>query len=297
MRVANYEYSEQIGQGAFGTVFKGRNVNTGELVVVKTEPYRVKFSSLKHESTILNLLYSKSCRNVPPTYWYGINEITQHRVFVMPHYSETLEAILQKSIASESTVPLQNGTIHIMRNVMRSAVLILKSVHDNYVVHRDIKPANWMIHRNELILIDFGLATFYVDSNEKHIERPLQAKTHIIGSPKYASWNIHCGEEYSRRDDLMSLIYIGLRCFGGSLFESSCSNRFEDVGPNTELAHPRNQWFKNQKTLEAVLLKSASWPELAKFAEMVYALSFQERPDYNDLSELFCRKNDINTLH
>jgi len=282
MRVANYEYSEQIGQGAFGMVFKGRNVNTGEVVVVKTEPYSVKFSTLKHESTILNLLYSKSCRNVPPTYWYGINETSQHRVFVMPYYDETLESLIQKSSCCNQTV---------FQNIMRSAILILKSVHDNYVVHRDIKPANWMIRRDELILIDFGLATFYVDSTEKHIERPAQTKTHIIGSPKYASWNIHCGEEYSRRDDLISMVYVGLRCLG-TIDSTSQINSFDDnnVSANTELTHPRNQWFKSQKALDAVLMKAASWPELAKFAEMVYALSFQERPSYKELSELFCGK-------
>jgi hypothetical protein len=282
MRVANYEYSEQIGQGAFGMVFKGRNVNTGEVVVVKTEPYSAKFSTLKHESTILNLLYSKSCRNVPPTYWYGINETSQHRVFVMPYYDETLETLIQKSGGYNPTI---------FQNIMRSAILILKSVHDNYVVHRDIKPANWMIRRDELILIDFGLATFYVDSTEKHIERPAKTKTHIIGSPKYASWNIHCGEEYSRRDDLISMVYVGLRCVGTIDESSSQINSLDDnVAANTELTHPRNQWFKRQKVLDAVLMKAADWPELAKFAEMVYALSFQERPPYKELSELFCRK-------
>jgi hypothetical protein len=282
MRVANYEYSEKIGQGAFGTVFKGRNVNTGELVVVKTEPYNVKFSSLKHESTILNLLYSKSCRNVPPTYWYGVNETSQHRVFVMPYYDETLESLVQKSDSSHKTV---------FQNIMRSAILILKSVHDNYVVHRDIKPANWMIRRDELVLIDFGLATFYVDSNEKHIECPQKTKTHLVGSPKYASWNVHCGEEYSRRDDLMSLVYIGLWFMSRSDDAVFRMNMFEDCAlENSELTHPRNQWFKKQKSLEVVLLKASVWPELAKFAEIVYGLSFQERPGYNELSELFARK-------
>lgn len=281
MRVANYEYSEQIGQGAFGMVFKGHNVNTGEVVVVKTEPYNVKFSTLKHESTILNLLYSKSCRNVPPTYWYGINETSQHRVVVMPYYDETLETLIKKSRGCNQTV---------FQNIMRSAILILKSVHDNYVVHRDIKPANWMIRRDELILIDFGLATFYVDSNEKHIERPAKTKTHIIGSPKYASWNIHCGEEYSRRDDLISMVYVGLRCVG-TIESPSQINSFDDnVTANTELTHPRNQWFKSQKALDAVVMKTGAWPELVKFAEMVYALSFQERPHYKELSDLFCIK-------
>lgn len=275
MRVANYEYAEKIGQGAFGTIFKGRNVKTGEAVVVKTEPLDTPFSTLKHESTILNLLYSKSCRNIPPTYWYGLSD-NGHRVFVMPFYEETLEDLL-----------LKTADVRVCCNVMRSAILILKSVHDKYVVHRDIKPANWMIRRNELVLIDFGLASFYVDAEERHIEP--SKKAHIIGSPKWASWNVHCGEEYSRRDDLLSVVYIGMFCLEKRGMFCPSSVRFQTMPfvDDAALNHPRNLWLKDQKTLESVLKKTEQWSALKQFANKVYDLSFHERPSYDEYAELF----------
>jgi len=272
MRVANYEYAEKIGQGAFGTIYKGRNVKTGEYVVIKTEPRDVEFSTLKHESTILNLLYSKSCRNIPPTYWYGMsNDGT--RVFVMPLYEETLETLI-----------LKTNDIRAFCNIMRSTILILKSIHDKYVIHRDIKPANWMIRRNELVLIDFGLASFYVDAEERHIEP--SKKTHIIGSPKWASWNVHCGEEYSRRDDLLSVLYIGMFCL---------EKRDLFVPPNFQqthldnllLNHPRNLWFKEQKSANSVFVKTGKWSALKQFADHIYNLSFHERPSYKEYADLF----------
>ena len=274
MRVANYEYAEKIGQGAFGTIFKGTNIKTGEAVVVKTEPLDTPVSTLKHESTILNLLYSKSCRNIPPTYWYGVSNVERHRVFVMPFYEETLETLL-----------LKTEDIRAFCNVMRSAILILKSVHDKYVVHRDIKPANWMIRRNELVLIDFGLAAFYVDAEERHIAP--SKKTHIIGSPKWASWNVHCGEEYSRRDDLLSVLYIGMFCLEKrGLFSLSGFQQIQ-VSDDAALDHPRNLWLKRQKTLELVLNKTEKWPALNQFASKVYNLSFHERPSYKEYADLF----------
>ena len=273
MRVANYEYAEQIGQGAFGTIYKGRNMKTGEAVVVKTEPQDAPFSTLKHESTIMNLLYSKSCRNIPPTYWYGLSD-AGHRVFVMPFYEETLETLL-----------LKTEDVRVFCNVMRSAILILKSVHDKYVVHRDIKPANWMIRRNELVLIDFGLAAFYVDAEERHIEP--SKKTHIIGSPKWASWNVHCGEEYSRRDDLLSVLYIGMFCLEKrGLFSASAFQQIQG-SDDAALDHPRNLWLKLQKTLEFVSKKTEKWSALKQFADKVYNLSFQERPSYDEYAKLF----------
>ncbi len=274
--MANYEYYEKIGQGAFGIIYKGNNIRTGEPVVIKTESMNVEFSTLKHESTILNILYSKFCRNIPPTYWYGtISEPTNQRVLVMPFYKESLETFIPKS--------KQNAA-----NIMRSAISILNHIHDKYVVHRDIKPANFMIHNDELILIDFGLASFYVDSNEKHILPAAIKHSHIIGTPKYASLHIHCGEVYSRRDDLMSVIYIGLfLMYGKSLWTPPPHQTTFDNPDKSMTSHPLNQWFKMQKSIENVLRVSSDWTELHKFTEKVYALSFQERPSYNEYSKIF----------
>jgi len=283
MKIANYEYQEKIGQGAFGIIYKGHNIRTGEAVVIKTEPLNVEFSSIKHESTILNILYSKHCRNIPPTYWYGTIADPPSRILVMPFYEESLEIFPVDTISTAS-------------NIMRSAISILNHIHDKYVVHRDIKPANFMIHNDELVLIDFGLAAFYVDSEERHIQPANPKKRHIIGTPKYASLNIHGGEEYSRRDDLMSMIYVGLfLLYGPSLWS--------DVPPNTlntqntpnqnsdksDITHPLNKWFESQKNREDILTLSSDWKQLQIFAENVYRLSFQERPSYKEYIELFAK--------
>jgi serine/threonine protein kinase len=278
MFIANYEYSEIIGQGAFGLVYKGRNMKTGEPVVVKTEPQSIQFSSLKHETNILNILYSKSCRNIPPTYWYGTTSIPKHyRVLVMPFYEESLIDIQT------------NVNIQTISNIMRSAITIIHHIHDNYVVHRDMKPANFMIHNNELVLIDFGLASFYVDSNGRHIPCAVPKKTSIVGTPKYVSWNVHCGEEYSRRDDLLSIVYIGLfLIYGDGLWSNIPA--FQSEYEKSCIFHPRNQWFKRQKELSYILpLIAGKWDEFAYFTEKVYGLSFQERPSYKEYIELFSK--------
>jgi casein kinase 1 len=238
MQFANYEYEEKIGQGAFGTIYKGRNIRTGEKVVMKTEAQHIDFSSLKHESNILNLLYSKSCRNIPPIYWYGIIDNPSRRILVMPFYNESLEQFALTTKMNKTT----------RSNIMRSAISILQHIHDKYVVHRDLKPANFMIHNDELILIDFGLASFYVDSNERHISSATTKRLHIIGTPKYVSWNVHCGEEYSRRDDLMSLVYIGLYLiYGAELWKPTTVSFSGKDAEKALIMHPLNQWFKTQR--------------------------------------------------
>ena len=285
MRIAQYEYSEKIGQGSFGIIYKGVNVKTGEKVVVKTEPYDIEYSSLKHESTIMNMLYSKSCRSIPPTYWYGVNFPTKERIMILPMYQETLEQFMLKTNKRNSVSNEYCG------NIMRSAIRVLSHIHGRYVVHRDIKPANWMLNNQELILIDFGMASFYVDSSTDHLPPVSSPKSSIIGTPKYASWNIHCGEEYSRRDDLMSLVYIGLFIVYGENLWPIPSAITESVGgcENHYRMNPVNQWFKLNKELPMILeIVTEKWPELAEFAKLAYATEFKDIPDYEAMEELFC---------
>ena len=286
MKIAQYEYSEKLAQGSFGVVYKGKNAKTGERVVVKTEPYGVEFSTIRHESTIMNLLYSKSCRSIPPTYWYGIVPETNERILVMPMYQESIEELASKNQGRTSKQYCQN--------IMRSAIRILGHIHSKYVVHRDIKPANWMINRDELMLIDFGLATFYVDAAETHLPPANPPKTSIIGTPKYASWNIHCGEEYSRRDDLMSVVYVGLFLLRGSSLWSSSEFSSSYDHDKTALSNPLNQWLKTQKTLDKITdISAEEWPELAEYARRVYAITFDETPNYESLEELFSQQKTI----
>jgi len=280
-RVANYEYSDKIGEGAFGVVYKGRNVRSGERVVIKMEPLdkSVLFSALKHESTILNLLYSKSRGGTPPTYWYGTIVNPDRRILVMPFYTESLAAFVH------NTRRIDIATVY---RIYCSAISTLSYIHDKYVVHRDIKPANWMIHNDELILIDFGLASFYVDSDERHVLEATPKKQHLIGTPKYASWNIHCGEEYSRRDDLISMLYVGMFLLGsGELW--TANTRDEDTEEDrTSITHPLNQWFKYQKHLSNIKqIIPPQYEEVIVFAENIYSLSFQERPSYKNYIDLF----------
>jgi casein kinase 1 len=281
MRIAQYEYSEKIGQGSFGTIYKGKNINTGENVVVKTEPYDIEYSSIRHESVIMNMLYSKYCRSIPPTYWYGIIPDSNERVLVMPMYQESLEDFVLKF---QGRIRMSN---EYRCNIMRSMIRILGHIHSKYVVHRDVKPANWMIHRDELMLIDFGMASFYVDSEENHLKPANPLKTCMIGTPKYASLNVHGGEEYSRRDDLMSVVYIGLfMLYGSNLWSNPPA-----ILPGTDktaLSNTLNMWFKTQKSLDLVLEMTANqWPELSEFANVVYGTKFDETPDYAVLENMF----------
>lgn len=271
MNIGKYRVVEKLGQGKFGAVYKGVHAKTGANVAVKLESAASNTHSLvrvlKHETTILNHLYSKQVRNIPPVLAYG--KIGQYTYLVMPFYDTSLHAFLQ--------------TPSFWCTFLKSAIQIMDHIHAHYVVHRDLKPDNWMIRDSELILIDFGMATFYVDEREKHVlPTSTDTKMHMVGTPKYASIHVHEGHEYTRRDDLISLAYIALWFLNPDVFSTKV-----DVG-NTDYAtthrfHPSNQWLYSQKQLDAMTQLPGMPDALYNYIRDVYELSFSESPDYGKL--------------
>jgi serine/threonine protein kinase len=282
MRISKkYELIRLLGKGTFGSVYQGKHVKTGELVAVKLEK-NDQSRVLKHETTILNYLYSKSCRNIPPVHMYGIVDV--YAYLVMPFYEDTFESFIQS-----------NSVRNTFTAFFSSAIRILGNIHKHGVVHRDIKPDNWMIHGNQLVLIDFGLATFYIDGQGQH-HSPSQ-KTNIIGTPKYVSVHVHEGCEYSRRDDLISLAYIGMYIVFKDEFD--WNTPFREM--SLDISHESNVHLRQAKQLDSVLrLIPETFVELAKYIESVYSLGFEETPDYDQLANLFLQtqsaENDINDI-
>lgn len=286
-----YSIIKRIGGGEFGQVYAGKNERTGEIVAIKLEPSSHQINILKRESTILNFLYSKLCRNVPPVYWFGNYGDTQVAM-VLPYYADELTS---------------DGALDKM-TFLRSAVQILRQIHQHGVVHRDIKPANWMLRTGktvakELILIDFGLAAFVdpgPESGPESCPGPESADVdrdrrgyNIVGTPKFASRFVHCGHEYQKRDDLISALYLAMWLHHGdtmwdSIVELEGEEDKQEIGyieisldsgseseseSKTHVAHPMNAWLKRAKQKDNVvrLCREMGDARLVRMADTLYA--------------------------
>ena len=283
-----YEINEVLGNGKFGIVYKGTNMHNGDIVAIKTEK-ETSYKTLKHESTILNYLFHNKCKKIPIIYWFGLYSDNIHNIkltcLVMTFYSSSLQQYI-----------LQKGPMDInkLSSVMIKCIDILENVHKLFVIHRDIKPENLMVKNGDIFLVDFGLATFYI--NEIGVHKSKELQENITGTPKYVSYFNHDGEPISRRDDLISLGYLYLYLHNGKLsWENPVILETENAieYPEISIFHPKNQYRKSCKSWENLY---SAMNEMSEINELIhihtylkycYEMKYEENPNYYLMKKLF----------
>lgn len=260
-----YKLIKRVGSGAFGLIFSAKNVNTDEIVAVKLEP-TAQTDTLTHEAAVLQHL--SNIPGIPTLRYYGIPD--HNRYMVIDLYDKTLQTV---SYEHKKAVP-----VALVRAYAVQMMQILSAVHEKGFVHRDIKPENFMIKRDgnadPLYLIDFGLARTYIDSETKmHRANRIRAanadgKISVTGTSRYISPNVHEGNEPSRRDDLISAMYVISYLLKGSLpWKTSGSNESDALVEMKKKILPE----------ELFLGLPASYVEIFKYLS---ALPYDQKPDY-----------------
>lgn len=275
MIVNKYEMGEEIKRGAFGCILKGLYLKKREPVAIKIEYGGIQ--SLKHEVKIMNYLATSGVKQIPNIYWYGIHNNSPCLVFTL--YECSLFDYMEK----------KDVTIEKMNILMMKSIDIIEHVHRFFVLHRDIKPQNFMVKNGDIFLIDFGLATFYLDENGEHY--PNKLSDTIIGTPKFVSINIHLGHRYSRRDDLISLGYMYVYMILG---EAPWFSDYINIQTNKSLInidHPINILLKEQKEYNRfskyILDIENRFYQINKYIEYTYALEYIDIPKYIPLKQIF----------
>lgn len=260
-----YKITSKLGEGSFGKIFKGVNVNSKEEIAIKIEK-STESSLLKTEAKIYKLL--ENAKGVPRLRSFGCEG--NFNYMVMDLLGKSLEEV---RVACGGKLGL--------KSVLAIGIQLLKrieSIHNEGIIHRDIKPDNFLIKpdSNMIYMIDFGLARRYITKRDQHIS--LTEGRKLTGTARYASANVHIGLTPSRRDDLESIVYVLLYLLNGKLPWQAikCSDkekRYNAIGKEKINGAP---W----------ILFNNSPGELILFLKYCRGLDFDEEPDYNYLRNL-----------
>ena len=261
--IANkYEILEKLSEGSFGTIVKGKNVRTNELVAIKMELKTEQQNSLKNEARVYNYLGKQN--GFPQLKWFGTTD--KYNYLVINLLGNSLTQCVKKytNLSLKTTIKMGIQIIELIR-----------CLHGKLMVHRDIKPDNFLLGldkcTNKLHLIDLGFCKRY-DYNGKHI-----AETRIntlVGTANFVSLNVHKGIEPSRRDDIESCIYVMLYMFTGKL-----------------------EWFDFKTNRQIYELKRdiiSVPPFIKQLLTYVRELKFDERPNYDYIIDILDLEYTIN---
>jgi serine/threonine protein kinase len=118
---------------------------------------------IRHEAEIYNVL--KDIKYVPSLFATATEG--KFSYLVMDLLEQTLEQLHID----------ENRIAHLGKQMLT----ILESIHERGIIHSDIKPANFLLKTNrELYLIDFGLASRYIQPDGTH--RPCATNVPLLGT-------------------------------------------------------------------------------------------------------------------
>lgn len=267
MIAGKYEIGKEIKKGAFGSIYIGLCTKNREPVAIKRD--YGDMATLKHEVKIMNYLATSKIKQIPDIYYYGLYDGRPCLVFTL--YECSLYDYMKHKYV----------TIEKMNILMIKILDIFEKIHNVYVVHRDIKPQNFMIKNGDIFLIDFGLATFYINEKGEHYENDISET--IVGSPIYVSINIHKGQHYDCRDDLISLGYVYLYMIGDPFWViDDCESDL----PLYSRHHPYNVLLMENKSYMN-MKQYISSKSIYRYMEYVYHLEYSQKPKYIPLKNVF----------
>jgi serine/threonine protein kinase len=261
-----YKVVSLIGKGNFSEVLQCINLNTNSVIAIKIEQSDTVYKTITNEAKIMNYLQNNKCKYIPTVYWYG--KYLNYNCLAISFYDCSLATYIQNN----------RLTLKEINEYMVQLLSIINEIHNNFVIHRDIKPDNFMFKNNKLYIIDFGLSTYYINEHEEHI--PNNTHTNILGSPNYISYNIHNGNTYSRRDDLISIMYLYIELIYQKLPWSDVIRQHHDEYNDIHILNPANMERQQYKSLEYIKNFVKNNEILCDIFNYLYDIPFSNKPLY-----------------
>jgi serine/threonine-protein kinase len=205
--LGRYEITAELGKGAMGIVYKGRDPKIDRIVAIKTMALSQEFEADEIESVKERFFREAETAgklnhpNIVTVFDAGDeHDLAYIAMEFLP--GGDLTPFTKK----DSLLPLTEA-FDILIDVCRG----LAYAHEHNVVHRDIKPANIMYNRDnkKVVITDFGIARVTDSSKTK--------TGTVLGTPSYMSPEQFQGKKSDGRADIFALGVMAFQLTTGKL--------------------------------------------------------------------------------
>ncbi len=205
--LGRYEIERELGRGAMGTVYLGRDPRISRTVAIKTMALSEEFESEQLDEVRRRFFQEAETAgrlNHPNIVTiYDVGEEHDLAYIAMDYITGDS---LDQHISEEKLLPIEQ--------VFEIGVQVAEALdyaHEQKVVHRDVKPGNIIfdLDKGQLKVTDFGIACLTDNSKTR--------TGTVLGSPFYMSPEQIAGKKVDGRSDLFSLGVTLYQLFTGRL--------------------------------------------------------------------------------
>jgi serine/threonine-protein kinase len=213
-----FELESILGGGAFGTVYRGKQVGLDRPVAVKVPTFEIAADPVMAKRFAREARAAARVQHPGVVGIYAVGELVDGRPYLA----------MQLVDGQPLDRALVDGPLPAARalGIARDIASALAETHAADVVHRDLKPTNVMWRRDRMgddriTLVDFGIAV----AKPGNAEATRLTANGLIGTPHYMSPEQAHGEIVDARADLYALgcllfeLVTGTTPFEGSGFE------------------------------------------------------------------------------
>jgi len=254
IKIHNYRIEKLIGEGGMGNVYLAKHLQFDRDVAIKVlHPNLAKNENIrqrfKKEAATLSQLQHP---NIVSLFDY-IEE--EENAFLIMEYVEGKPLDIYIDTVS-GPIP-EEKTIQYINKILDA----LEYAHEKNVVHRDIKPSNIIITpKNEIKILDFGIAKILGESNKKLTKTGSKIGTVLYMSPEQVK-----GYNIDKRTDIYALGVTLFQMLTGKCPYSADSTEYE---------------IYSKIVNEPLPTPTSIYPIVSNYMERIVAKATSKIPDY-----------------
>lgn len=235
--LGRYEIIKQLGKGAMGIVYLGKDPRINRTTAIKTVRFSDDFEpeeAEKMKETFFREAESAGTLSHPNIVTIYDAGTEQDMAYIAMEYLEGTD--FDDFTKPDNLLPMRK-VIDYVADIADG----LGYAHDKGIVHRDIKPANIMLLKSGVVKItDFGIARITATS---------QTMTGVIkGTPHYMSPEQFSGKKVDGKSDIFSLGTMMFRLLTGQL-------PFQGDSPATLMHKILNEKHPDPRTINPKIVK------------------------------------------